>query len=288
MKNKAPTRQHSDFIESASVTALMRALLSEKDNSNPDYLAKYFVSPNWQHFLVNINKSIEDLLVRVPGCMHYHLVRTKQFDESLLHWIKNNNSGQIIILGSGLDSRSIRFYDHLHNFKVYELDLKSMLEYKEKVILEKINKKHKSIFIPINFGTENLLDILKQNSIPKHSPTFILWEGVSYFLNKETVVDLFNNIKNYFIKDCTIVFDYAYKQYIDGNLNFFGATELNRELKNIGEPHIFGIDPDNILTFAKELNWNLINNYKAIDLEKKFLDNSLRVHGFHGIAEFRN
>ena len=52
MKKLAPKRTESDFIQSASVTAMMRALLSEKNEfQNPDYLAKYFVSHPWSEFL---------------------------------------------------------------------------------------------------------------------------------------------------------------------------------------------------------------------------------------------
>ena len=133
---KAPIRNQSDFIESASVTALMRSLLSNESNflKNPDYLAKYFVTEKWGIFLEDIENSKKILSDRVPGCMNYHLVRTKQFDEFLLNWTKKNNCGQIILLGAGLDSRSIRFHQNLSNFDIYELDLYSMLEYKQNII----------------------------------------------------------------------------------------------------------------------------------------------------------
>ena len=96
MKKLAPKRTESDFIQSASVTAMMRALLSEKNEfQNPDYLAKYFVSHPWSEFLKDREKSIENLEERVPGCIYYHLVRTKKFDQLCLKWLKENKNGQI-------------------------------------------------------------------------------------------------------------------------------------------------------------------------------------------------
>ena len=91
------------------------------------------------------------------------------------------------------------------------------------------------------------------------------------------------DFNSFFEEELTITFDYAYKDYIDGNLNFFGAKELNRELQNIGEPHIFGIDPNDVNSFVNNLNYVIYEHFTANDLENKFLNNSFNIHGFHGI-----
>lgn len=66
-------------------------------------------------------------------------------------------------------------------------------------------------------------------------------------------------------------------------MNFFGAKELNRELQNIGEPHIFGIDSNDVNSFMNNLNYIIYEHFIANDLENKFLNNSFNIHGFHGI-----
>lgn len=187
-----------------------------------------------------------------------------------------------ILLGAGLDSRSIRFHQNLSNFDIYELDLYSMLEYKQNII-KKNNFLCKSHFVPINFGVDNILDIFKKNNIKSNQPTFILWEGVTYFLEENTVKEILADFNSFFEEELTITFDYAYKDYIDGNLNFFGAKELNRELQNIGEPHIFGINPNDVNSFVNNLNYVIYEHFTANDLENKFLNNSFNIHGSHGI-----
>lgn len=288
MKNKAPVRKQSDFIESASVTALMRSLLAEELGflKNPDYLAEKFVTSKWQPFLLDRSSSQNLLSQRVPGCMNYHLVRTKQFDEFLLNWVKENSFGQIILLGAGLDSRGLRFYNSLMNFEIYELDLSSMLEYKEKII-KQLNLPCKSNFIPINFGIDNIIEVFAEKNILKNKPTLILWEGVTYFLDEKTVKDILSELNHYFTNELSVAFDYAYIDYVNGDLSFFGAKELNRELQEIGEPHIFGINPNEVEFFAKELNYRLFEHYRAVDLERKFLDSDTKIHGFHGIVNFK-
>lgn len=288
MKNQAPQRSHSEFIQSASVTALMRALLSNEKGmlKNPDYMAQSFVSEPWSDFLGDIKSAIGALSKRVPGCMNYHLVRTKQFDETLLNWVSERDNGQVIILGAGLDSRALRFSKELEKFQVYELDLESMFSYKQKIIAEKLEMTPKSSFIPINFGLEKLTDILFANCVDKNSDTFILWEGVTYFLDEVTVTELLTEIYDYFTNSCFLIFDYAYLSYINGDHSYYGAVEIYNELQEINEPHVFGIEPNSLLAYAEKHKWSLAHNYTANELESKFLNDLHKIHGFHGIAVF--
>jgi methyltransferase (TIGR00027 family) len=293
MSNIAPKRDHTDFIQSASVTALMRALLAETKDclENPDFLAKHFVSAPWSDFLKNSQQARNNLQERVPGCMYYHLVRTKQFDESLLNWIKNKQDGQIIILGAGFDSRHLRFKELLTNHQVYEFDLQTMIEYKKKVIKNTfdINQQPVTQYIAINFHEESLIDSFHPVGILRNKATLILWEGVTYFLEEKTTTEILSSLSKFFEAELQIVFDYAYADYINGNLSYYGAKELARELQAIGEPHLFGVDPVEIEDFAKKLNYTVRNNYPAKALEKKYLqaDGGLlaHIHGFHGIVE---
>ncbi|MBF0785348.1 hypothetical protein E4T80_07730 [Muribacter muris] len=52
-------KTHADIIESASVTSLMRFLLSGKNEKvpNPDSYGRYFVNGKWAKFLDNIDNS---------------------------------------------------------------------------------------------------------------------------------------------------------------------------------------------------------------------------------------
>lgn len=287
-----PTRNDNDFIQSASVTAMMRALLAGEEGAlkNPDYIAKYYVTEPWKSFLEFPKKSRENLEKRVPGCMSYHLVRTKKIDQILTKWAKNNPSGQILILGSGLDSRSIRMAGVLHDIKIYEFDLKGMFNHKKKVL--KSNKILKESFnvtyVPINFHNDSLSETFHNIRLKQNIPTFILWEGVTYFLEEKTVYSTFENLSNYFTNALNIVFDYAYKDYINGNLDYYGASELAKELKMIGEPHLFGINPKEMEKYLHKLKFKIMENSTAEDLEGQFLvenDNLIsRIHGFHGIV----
>lgn len=292
---KIPVRTNDDIIESASVTALMRYLLSHESGQsrNPDYLGNLFVNGKWSHYLDNPISSKELLEKKLPGCIYYHLVRTKTFDDAMLTWIKKEKNSQIIILGTGFDSRAIRFEKIIrdNNIKIYEVDLKAMLDYKKSIIQEKIriNTDHIS-FVACNFQKDNVVEMLSQHQFDFNKPTLILWEGVTYFLTKENIefyIQLFkDNIKN----KLKIVLDYAFRDYIEGDFNFYGAQELNQILIELDEPHLFGLNYREVDDFFDSRGYLIKNNCTSLMLEALYLKDSFgnsvgKPHAFHGIVE---
>lgn len=192
-----PQRSNEDFIQSASITSMMRALLNTKDGvlNNPDYLAKYFVAEPWSSFLKNPESSISTLEDRLPGGIYYILIRTKYFDNSLLNWIKLNPKSQIVSLGSGFDSRSIRF-NNSNDLTFFEVDLKAMLDHKKTIISNNNLSKHLNIkYINTNFQTDNLFDNLRKGGFNETLPTFFLCEGVSFFLDEKIFNRLLTDIR---------------------------------------------------------------------------------------------
>ncbi len=291
----APQRTDNDMIGSASVTALMRYLLSQDSglSQNPDYLGRYFVGGKWKDYLKNPKTSKEELQIKLPGCIYYHLIRTKNFDASLIKWAKSEKHSQIIILGSGFDSRAIRFEKMLkeNQIKIYEIDLKAMLEYKEKIINSdiKTNIDHVS-FVPCNFTKDNVIERLSEFGCDFNLPTLILWEGVTYFLTQENIEYYLKLFKNYFKNKLQITFDYAFRDYIEGDLNFYGAQELHNILVELGEPHLFGLNFDEVEDFFDKHGFSTKLNNTSLMLAAQYITdrygNSVgKPHTFHGMAE---
>lgn len=273
MKNN---KTHEDIIESASVTSLMRYLLSGENEKikNPDIYGKYFVNGKWKQYIDNIEKSKQEMQKKLPGCLYYHLIRTFKFDDSLLEWLTKHENSQIIILGAGFDSRAIRFSSILNksNSKLYEVDLKAMLDFKKEKMEEYSLTPNKEYYhIPCNFNELNWIRYFSENNINPKIPTLVLWEGVTYFLPEDLIISTLTALKNYFSAELQITLDYAYRDYINGNLNFYGAKELYNVLEEIGEPHFFGLNYNESEMFFKKLGYVTKENLSAMMLESKYL-----------------
>lgn len=294
MQQKAtPNRTDTDIIQSASVTALFRAVLADEVGlkKNPDYLAKYFVNENWSNYLSDPKQSSIALEERLPGCTYYLLIRTKYFDQSLLDWLETNPDSQIVMLGTGFDTRSLRFAEKMRGAKTYEIDLKAMLNYKKNII-EKFsleNEKTNKSYVPIDFHKENIFEKLSDHGFDFSKPTYFLMEGVTYFLEKQTVETLLSEISDKMKAHASFTFDYAMEDYINGELSYHGAKEINFELEQIGEPHLFGVDFENFENFVTNKKYKVINNFTAQMLEALYLtekngDSVGRPHTFYSLA----
>ena len=290
-----PTRTDNDMIGSASVTALMRYLLSGKTGlaKNPDYLGIHFVGGEWKKYLNDTEKSIDELQAKLPGCIYYHLIRTKYFDASFIKWAEAEKNSQIIILGAGFDSRSIRFQSILkkNNVTVYEVDLKAMLTYKKEIIESKIGgKSTNSIFVPCNFQKDNVIEKLLEYGFDLTCPTMVLWEGVTFFLTQDNIETYLALFKNNITGKLQISLDYAFRDYIEGDLKYYGAKELYNILVELGEPHLFGLNYDEVEAFFDVNGFTTKSNYTSFMLEALYAKDSFgnsvgKPHAFHGMAE---
>ncbi len=292
---KIPERSDNDIIESASVTALMRYLLSNENGlaSNPDNLGHFFVNGKWRKYLDTPLLSRNLLQEKLPGCIYYHLVRTKNFDYSLLKWIKQEKNSQVIILGTGFDTRPIRFNKELTESRitVYEVDLRAMLTYKERVISQSIGcTLDNVIYVPCNFQKNNIIEELAKHNFKFDKPTLILWEGVTYFLTQQIFEDYLGLFKKNLEGSLKITFDYAFRDYINGNLNFYGAKELSDVLVELGEPHLFGLNYDEVEAYFDGKGYSTTVNNTSFMLEALYIKDSYgnsvgKPHAFHGMAE---
>lgn len=295
-KNEAPLKTDDDIVESASVTALMRYLLSKEtgQGKNPDYLGDLFVNGKWKNYLDNPERSKKYFQDKLPGIVFYHLIRTKHFDNSLLRWIHNHPDSQVIILGTGFDSRSIRFKDLLKEYKIqiYEVDLKALLDYKKDTIHHKLNLMLDNvIYVSCNFQKDNVIERLQSNNFDITKPTLVLWEGVTYFLTEDNVRHYLKLLKDNITSLLQITFDYDFRDFVEGNLNFYGGEELYKLTTNaLGEPHLFGLNYNEVDSYALRNGYTLKSNYTSFMLEALYLrdtfGNSVGTpHGFVGIAE---
>jgi methyltransferase (TIGR00027 family) len=288
-------RSDNDIVESASVTALMRYLLSNKEGrgQNPDNLGNMFVNGKWRKYLESPEDSIKELEKKLPGTIFYHLIRTKHFDKSLLRWIDKNPNSQVVIVGAGYDTRAIRFEKKIidTNVDVYEVDLPALLEYKNKTITSNLQKYVNRVKLtPCNFQTGSLLDALKSNGFNTDKPTYFLCEGITYFLTEQCITNIFESIKSNMRSSVQIVFDYDFKDFVGGNVSFYGAPELYRLTNDIGEPHLFGLNYDDVDDFCTSLGFKVKSNYTSFMLESLYLRDGMgisigRPHGFIGITE---
>ena len=185
--------------------------------------------------------------------MSLHSCKTGFFDKILEKNI--DNMDQAVFMGAGFDTRAFK-YCKGKNVKVFELDQENTQKHKIEALKKAGIDYEWIIFVPIDFNQESWVDKLIENGFDTVKRTFFLWEGVTVYLEEESVKQTLKAVAESSGKGSVIAFDFYSKAFITGEGSFL-VKHLSKTLKITGETWKFGIDTkenprENVETLLKE------------------------------------
>src|SRR5206468_13091180 len=94
-----------------------------------------------------------------------------------------------LVLGAGYDSRAYRFADHLSGRPVHEVDRPPLSRRKARIVAEHPDRfGHTTVRrVEIDFRTQSLAERLLASGFAVGARTFVVWEGVSMYLDRAAV-----------------------------------------------------------------------------------------------------
>lgn len=193
-------------------------------------------------------------------------IRTKYFDEVLSGQI-SQGCRQVLILGSGLDTRAVR--KKTAGVTYFEIDHLSTLQFKEDCL-----KKNEIVtnvrYIPGNYIKDNFIEMLNKNNFDFSLPTFILWEGNTVYLQKEEITSVLEQLLNN-IKQFKLSLDYMSDKVIAKTTGYQDISDYMAEFEKMGAPWVTGFD--NIENLVKDLKIKVVENFSTAELHKKYRPN---------------
>jgi methyltransferase (TIGR00027 family) len=167
---------------------------------------------------------------------------------------------QVLILGAGLDTRAAR--KPARGVTYFEIDDAATMKLK-KTCYQQLGIDAKVTFIPGNYVTDGLIDLLKQSDFDFDLPTFVIWEGNTMYLPSDTNKQILRQLKRHAKQFC-VSFDYLAEAVITRTTGDVGITNLADSFADMGAPWISGIG--DIRTFAQGQGLNVIENFETADL----------------------
>ena len=259
----------------AKATAFMRALAAydpRKEIRGNDYLAEIFLEEEQK-------KPLKDPAIRAwvmrnriaPGAYEFMIARTAFFDRIVEQALKENLD-QVVLLGAGYDSRPYRFGEFIQDTKLFELDAKPTQQRKKEYLQQaEISISKQISFVPVNFETDNLRDVLTEAGFSREKKALFIWEGVTYYLSAEVVDHMLAFVRSNSPSGSSIAFDYA--SISNEALNEDGAKELRKHMqsRHSNEPTKFGIRTGKIEAFLAERGFEVIEHLTSPDMHEKYL-----------------
>jgi methyltransferase (TIGR00027 family) len=137
------------------------------------------------------------------------LARAAYCENVLFHemWL---GAKQYVILGAGLDTFCFRHSELNDSLEIFEVDYPATQDLK-KVRLANANFQipENLHFVPMDFTKEFTIQDLVANGFVPNKKTFFSLLGVSYYLTKEEIANLFKQLFTKVPSGSSIVFDYA-------------------------------------------------------------------------------
>ncbi len=250
--------------ETALATVSLRALsnyeISEELHTE-DMLAELFIPEDKKAYFKSIEarESIKKSLP--PGLYAYVIARTKYFDKIYSDSIRNGIK-QIVFLGAGYDSRPYRFKEYSGKIKIFELDAKATQDYKRKILSESHIVIDDCIsYISLDFESEDFIKHLIDNGYKKTDKTLFIWEGVTFYLSKEAVIQTLTSISNILTNGSRVVFDF---QTINSQADLIDTGLKDETIK-------FGLKEIEIEQFVINFGFKIIEQLRAKEIESLFL-----------------
>lgn len=261
-------RARANIARTAHLTAWARALgrSTAGDVANADDLAHRVLLP-YQAALTRVPKLARWLLERgLPGAFGYFNARTRYFDDVLLQEARVGLE-QLVILGAGFDSRSIRFATALGTTRVFEVDMPEVLAIRAERLLA--GQASSAVAVPIDFEREDLGEVLQQHGYAADTRTLFLWEGVTYYLPVEAVRAVLAFVASRSGPGSSVLFDYVTRAFVDGDHSGYGARRLADGWRRLGDVNRCGID--DVAAFVSPLGLTVRTDIDAGELERRYL-----------------
>ena len=190
-------------------------------------------------------------------------IRTKYFDDALDRQVKSG-CRQVVILGSGLDTRPIR--KAAPGVAYFEIDDDATLALKRAVIAG-LGINTNVTLIAGNYVRDGMLPLLRANGFDTELPTYVLWEGNTMYLpfeaNKAILRDLRDNLS-----DFQLSFDYFTTSVIDKTTGRSGLTRMMENFERMGAPWVTGFD--DISGLSGDLGLALVDNFTTGELHRAY------------------
>ena len=162
-------------------------------------VSKY--NPNERFSSEGISRVLQKYISPIP------LSRIAFAEEKLMAFAERYGSCQYVICGAGMDTFSFR--NPNPKIQIFELDHPDTGRYKQERIKQlEWNIPDNVTFVPINFETDNIADVLLRHGFRADVPSFFAILGVTYYLTPDVLAATIGQITQVSRAGSELVFDY--------------------------------------------------------------------------------
>jgi methyltransferase (TIGR00027 family) len=183
-----------------------------------------------------------------------HVVYRKPWITARVEEALEAGAEQLVILGAGCDTLSLRLAQKLASIKVFELDRGPVIDFRRRVLQEHAALAGNVRLLTIDFHDQDPGAVLRANGFDQNRPAVIVAEGVIEYLSGDAVERLFAFAREMDAPGSRLIFTFlATRIYEQGDIE-----TLRHELHKGGETLKFGLVPERIGPFLGARGFRLL------------------------------
>ena len=215
------------------------------------------------------------------------IVSRSRFSEEALAASVARGTRQVVVLGAGLDTFSLR--NPFPDVRVFEIDFPATQAWKRERLREAgLSAPATLTFAPVDFERESLADGLARAGFRSDRPAFFQWLGVSMYLTRETVSSTLDFIAG--IPGSAVAFDYTEPFEHQSPERRARLTAMAESAAARGEPWLSFFDPPELAAILRDKGFGDIEDLGFADVIKRYspeLGSGLQSGGGHVIRASR-
>ena len=201
--------------------------------------------------------------------MRLFIAARSRFSEDTLAACVARGARQVVILGAGLDTFSLRNPHAGKGVRVFEVDYPATQVWKREHLKQAGLAVPPSLtFAPVDFERQSLADGLLAAGFRADQPAYFQWLGVVPYLSREAIVTTLDFIAD--IPGSEVVFDYA--EPLENLLPEIrtSVAAIAARAASIGEPWLSLFDPADMSSLLRDRHFGHVEDLSRADFADRY------------------
>lgn len=202
----------------------------------------------------------------------------ERYIDDLIHGTVPEDTRQLVVLGSGYDSRSVRMKEfRRREVKIFEVDRQMIITRKKRVLLRQLHYIPSNLrFVVMDFHRDNFDTLIRSGLNPKAGTLFVA-QALSYYLSVPAMERIFNFIIGEMQGSRKLIFDYVDSMTM--------ASLCSSDWFTLAEMRPFCLEPKIITDYLSNVGFKDVFDASISDIEECLTDqNTLPPFGWHIVS----
>lgn len=206
--------------------------------------------------------------------LHIYIVLRVRYTDDVVQQAISAGIDQIILLGAGFDTTSLRTTITDAGPAIFEVDAPTTQQEKMR-LLERANRTvgpgvH---WVPCDFESDRLADRLDQAGFDSSRPCVVVWIGVSVYLTRAAIDQTLADLAEICAPGSLLVTDQGDPETVTGRHRLAGARRAARLVRRRGEPWLTALSISELAHVLDGAGFVVRDQARVADLAKRYAPN---------------